>query len=725
MYREVKVMKKLIIYLLLSIGFVVMIMPFAWMIVTSFKLPSEVQQWPPKWVSKNFFSTRQVKVETKIGALRTLKGISLSEALSFTSSKDDDQNVLNISVEDDPFYRGKMTLDITGYDYIEKASMDNFSKWIKSLKFPQQFSTESPEKFFEEVFLFYYSGNSPYFKRLNYISNLEAKINNAISGIELVSKFVERRVSDKNEQTRFKDFLNKATENLITLKEDILKYKAGKSLVLTNDEINELYKLLDSINLVYGGKNELTNIYSTKVVNVISQEKDYIEFYLEVYKYFKRLQVKRIDKPIIAKVMTKNERMALLKENLKRLPESEILNNLIVSEDFDNLPEKFSKKIDSYFLNEYKIETSFLNNLKSLVVTYKNLLIERGVDYEQILKNGSFDDLIDISDKILSDSSSYKIFKAKVESISYELENYKSFLKELILLTDHLDLVRKVYNNSMNSWKIIDAPEFVKAVRVRNGEVIEIELNGIAPIYLSDDNLSTINLSFTFGEIIKNIFQNYVDAWKAAPFGQYYINTVFVATATTVLEVILASMAAYAFSWMNFPGKNALFGLFLATMMVPGEVLLVPNFITISKFGWIDTYYSLIIPWIVSVFAIFLMRQHFLSIPKELFDASKIDGCSHWRFLWQIVVPLSKPVIITGALLKFVGSWNSFLWVLIVTNSDKYRTLPVGLQNFSSDVGTLYNQLMAAATFSVLPVIILFLFTQKYFIKGIARTGLK
>jgi multiple sugar transport system permease protein len=119
------------------------------------------------------------------------------------------------------------------------------------------------------------------------------------------------------------------------------------------------------------------------------------------------------------------------------------------------------------------------------------------------------------------------------------------------------------------------------------------------------------------------------------------------------------------------------------------------------------------------------MRQHFLSIPKELFDASKIDGCSHWRFLWQIVVPLSKPVIITGALLKFVGSWNSFLWVLIVTNSDKYRTLPVGLQNFSSDVGTLYNQLMAAATFSVLPVIILFLFTQKYFIKGIARTGLK
>jgi multiple sugar transport system permease protein len=119
------------------------------------------------------------------------------------------------------------------------------------------------------------------------------------------------------------------------------------------------------------------------------------------------------------------------------------------------------------------------------------------------------------------------------------------------------------------------------------------------------------------------------------------------------------------------------------------------------------------------------MRQHFLTVPDELYDAGKIDGITKWGFLWRVMVPLSKPVIITGALLQFVGSWNAFLWVLIVTKSPQVRTLPVGLANFSSEVGTMYNQLMAASTFSMLPVVILFLFVQKYFIQGIARTGLK
>jgi multiple sugar transport system permease protein len=142
-------------------------------------------------------------------------------------------------------------------------------------------------------------------------------------------------------------------------------------------------------------------------------------------------------------------------------------------------------------------------------------------------------------------------------------------------------------------------------------------------------------------------------------------------------------------------------------------------------FGWIDTYYALIVPWVISVFAIFLIRQHFMTVPNELYDAAKIDGLSKWKFLWRIMVPLSKPAIITGALLKFVGSWNAFLWVLIVTKSPEYRTLPVGLQNFSSATGTEYNLLMSAATFSIIPVVILFLITQKYFIAGISRSGLK
>ena len=220
-------------------------------------------------------------------------------------------------------------------------------------------------------------------------------------------------------------------------------------------------------------------------------------------------------------------------------------------------------------------------------------------------------------------------------------------------------------------------------------------------------------------------WHNYVDAWKTAPFGRYFYNSIVVALASTVLEVITCAMAAYAFARMNFFGKKTLFMLLLGSIMVPGEVLLVPNFITLVRLSWIDTYWALIIPWIVSVFGIFFMRQAFLQLPNELFDAGKIDGCGHFRFLWQVVLPLSKPVVTTVALFKFIGSWNSFLWVLIVTNTPNMRTIPVGLTYFSSEVGTTYNLLMAASAFSMLPILVLFFLAQKQFIQGIARTGLK
>jgi len=272
---------------------------------------------------------------------------------------------------------------------------------------------------------------------------------------------------------------------------------------------------------------------------------------------------------------------------------------------------------------------------------------------------------------------------------------------------------------------ILEAPKEVKDVRFRSYKSIEIVLDGIEPYWFWDET-NQLKVRFTFWEVLQNLFQNYVDAWVMGKyFGNYYFNTVFVATITTLLDILFACMAAFAFSKLNFFGKNFIFMLFLATMMVPGEVLLVPNYITLSKFGWMDSYLALIVPWVVSVFVIFLIRQHFMTIPDELYDAGRIDGISKWGFLWKVMVPLSKPVIITGSLLKFVGSWNSFLWVLIVTKSPQVRTLPVGLSTFSTEVGTLYNKLMAASTFSMIPIIILFLFVQKYFIQGIARTGLK
>ncbi len=221
------------------------------------------------------------------------------------------------------------------------------------------------------------------------------------------------------------------------------------------------------------------------------------------------------------------------------------------------------------------------------------------------------------------------------------------------------------------------------------------------------------------------LWRNYIKAWNVAPFGRYFFNSFFMAITTTIGEVVTTILAAYAFAKMRFFGKNVLFAILLATLMIPGQMLLIPNYVTITRLGWFDRYEALIIPWLASVFGIFLLRQFFRSIPDELQDAARIDGCSRLRFLWQIVVPLSKPAIMTVALLKFLGSWNAFLWVLIMTNSNKMRTVPVGLTLFSSEVGTAYEQLMAASVLAIIPVLILFFFTQKQFIQGVARTGIK
>ena len=220
-------------------------------------------------------------------------------------------------------------------------------------------------------------------------------------------------------------------------------------------------------------------------------------------------------------------------------------------------------------------------------------------------------------------------------------------------------------------------------------------------------------------------WQNYVLAWNAAPFGRYFFNSFFMSITTTLGEVFTTILAAYAFAKMRFFGKNKVFALLLATLMIPGQMLLLPNYVTIARLGWLDKYQALIIPWLVSVFGIFLLRQFFRSIPDELLDAAKIDGCSRFRFLFTVAVPLSRPAIFTVALFKFLGSWNSFTWVLIMTNSVNMRTVPVGLRVFSSEIGTAYEQLMAASVLAIIPVLVLFFFTQKQFIQGVARTGIK
>ncbi len=220
-------------------------------------------------------------------------------------------------------------------------------------------------------------------------------------------------------------------------------------------------------------------------------------------------------------------------------------------------------------------------------------------------------------------------------------------------------------------------------------------------------------------------WENYIDAWNDAPFGRYFVNSIFISVTETLGVLATSALAAYAFSRMRFWGRDLLFVIFLGTLMVPGEVQLVPNYITIVRLGWLNTYYALIIPWLASVFGIFFMRQFFATIPQELQDAATMDGASHWTFLWRIVVPLSKPAFITVGLLSFLGSWNALTWPLIVTNTPEMRPIMVGLLSFSNEWGTQPRLLMAAATFSVAPILVLFFILQRYFIQGIARAGIK
>ena len=223
----------------------------------------------------------------------------------------------------------------------------------------------------------------------------------------------------------------------------------------------------------------------------------------------------------------------------------------------------------------------------------------------------------------------------------------------------------------------------------------------------------------------KFMWENYRIALEAAPFKRYFLNSLFVTTMITMGEILTAILAAFAFSNLNFKGKDILFTVLMGTMMVPSEVLTIPNFVTLSKLEWIDTYKALIIPWCASIYSIFLLKQHFQSIPKELYYASKMEGCKDFKFLWTMIVPLSKPAIVTLTLLKVIGSWNSFMWPLIVTNSDRLRTLPVALSAFSNEVGTDYNILMAATNLIIIPIMILYVFLQKHIIVGISKSGIK
>ena len=221
------------------------------------------------------------------------------------------------------------------------------------------------------------------------------------------------------------------------------------------------------------------------------------------------------------------------------------------------------------------------------------------------------------------------------------------------------------------------------------------------------------------------IVQNYVKAFQVVPFARFYFNSIFVAVCVTIGQVFTSSLAAYAFARLQFPGRDKIFFAYLATMMIPGSVTMIPVFILMKLFNWIDTYKALIIPAIFTAYGTFMLRQFFMTLPRDLEDAAKIDGCSFFGIYWKIILPLSKPAIATLTTFTFMGNWGSFMWPLVVTNTMKMRTLPIGLESFKTLYSTDWNLLMAGSVMAMLPIIIIFIFNQRYFIEGVKLTGIK
>lgn len=222
-------------------------------------------------------------------------------------------------------------------------------------------------------------------------------------------------------------------------------------------------------------------------------------------------------------------------------------------------------------------------------------------------------------------------------------------------------------------------------------------------------------------------WENYLKAWNSAPFDRYLVNSLIVSISGVLLQVTNGCLCAYVFSRINFPGRNFIFLLFLAVLMIPSQVTVIPNYIVLSQLDWINKYQALIIPSAATAFGTFLIRQAFMAVPNDLIDAAVIDGAGHLKILRHIMIPLSIPMIITFALLVFNWRWNDYFWVLIMTSSDSMRTLPVGLvaMRAGTEGGSQWHILMAATVIVISPIMILFSFAQRYFIEGISRTGLK
>ena len=738
--KFIKTLWTLIVYLLLVGGAIVMLLPFAWMIMTSLKTSSEINLWPPTWTTKNFQNEWDLNLKSIPSKPSPRTGLSLAEFRTLSTQDSYNSYKLVYEIDGDFVRRGRVQLTFNEIDYAQKASIEDMMSDIydyvsnielredlASLFAVEDYSLDN----FESIYFGLFSQEDGYFKQTTTIRRIQQSISTIQNFIDIT---LERNInilpyfrtnpnmtesqieSIKRSKEIFSDYLETIKLKANDLNSQLSSYPAELRIISEN-EVEELINLLaDFLSEIQTFEDEILSNTNTliqrNIYEPIMKDINTLTFYMYFNeKYGEEQNINFEDVDIIFDVPTNETKYQNIMEGIQQTAYPESFKQIVISladeKNIDNLNQEVVSYLENDFVND--VSNSLLEDPRNLSI-YTNII--RTLSQNQVT--------LEQAKTVLSESD-YNFLVENIQGKEEEFERILEKRKEYDKILKDFD---RFFLDTISNATIVSAPPFVDKILYKNNSNVELYTVNVPSIWLLDD-VPSGKVEYSFNQVLGNIFQNYVDAWNGAPFSRYYINTVFVSLITTVLEIIFASMAAFAFSKLNFWGKDFIFITFLATMMIPGEVLLVPNYITISKFSWIDSYYALIVPWVISVFAIFLIRQQFMTVPNELWDAAKIDGSSSWRFLWTVMVPLSRPAILTGALLKFVGSWNAFLWVLIVTKSPEMRTLSVGLQNFRTDAGEIYNLLMAASTFTMIPIVILFIFLQRYFIEGIARTGLK
>ena len=258
-----------------------------------------------------------------------------------------------------------------------------------------------------------------------------------------------------------------------------------------------------------------------------------------------------------------------------------------------------------------------------------------------------------------------------------------------------------------------------------------------APVYwMLSGSLKTTREIYTFPPQwipLNPRWSNFRDAWNAAPFGRFYINSAIITLSGTALELTNATLSAYALAFLRFPKKNVIFAIVLAALMIPSQVTILPNYVFLGKtlldwFGvsWINTYQGVVLPGAAVAFGTFMLRQSFLGLPREILDAAKVDGCGHLRVLWDIVLPMSRPILVTFGLISLVAKWNDYLWPLIITNNNDVRPLTVGISYlFDAEGGTDWGVVMAATVFVIMPLLLIYVWAQRHIIEGITAGATK